>query len=240
MSLRKQDAPSRLVLFDIDGTILWGGPLWRECFHGALGHHFPNIEFPAVAFGGKTDIQICREVMSACGFAEAQIDENMRLVIETYVERATRAAQSRAHEVVVLPGVRKLLAELSARPEVILGLLTGNVKKGAFAKLSCVGLQHYFKIGVYGDDHADRYRLPPLAVARAHAELGHAFSGKQIVIIGDTIHDVNCGKSIGVRSIAVGTGRGVATQELLAQNPDYYFKDLACTTDVISAICEDL
>lgn len=233
-------SPTRLVLFDIDGTILWGGPLWKECFSAALAHHFPDLEFPNIPFCGKTDIQICREIMAGAGFTNDQIDENMRKIVDTYIDRAIRAVQTRASEVTVLPGVPEILKQLSEHPNVVLGLLTGNVKRGAFTKLSTVGLDHYFKIGVYGDDHADRYRLPPLAVERVKTELGLTFAGKQIVIIGDTIHDINCGKSIGVRSIAVGTGRNIPTEDLLAQDPDYYFKDLSQTFEVMSAILEDL
>ncbi len=233
-------SPKRLVLFDIDGTILWGGPLWKECFLGAMAHFFPDLQFPKVSFGGKTDVQIAREMMAAMGFSEAQVEDKMHQVVDLYVERACIAATTRAHEVSVLPGAKAIIEELAQHPEVILGLLTGNVQKGAKAKLSCVDLVKHFKIGVYGDDHWDRYRLPALAVERVHSELGLRFSGKQIVIIGDTIHDVNCGKSIGVRTIAVGTGRGVSTEELLEQNPDFYFKDLSNTDDVIQAILEEI
>lgn len=233
-------SPKRLVLFDIDGTILWGGPLWKDCFLGAIAHYFPGLDFPRVSFGGKTDVQIAREMMAAMGFDEAKIDEYMHRVVELYVQRAADAAADRAHEVKVLPGVHELLSELANHPDVLLGLLTGNVRRGAHAKLSCVGLHDFFKVGVYGDDHWDRYQLPQLAVRRVKERFGHEFSGKQIVVIGDTIHDVNCGKSIGVRSIAVGTGRNVDTEELLAQNPDYYFKDLSDTFEVLQAILEDL
>lgn len=233
-------SPKRLVLFDIDGTILWGGSLWKECFLGAMSHYFPNMNFPAVSFGGKTDVQIAREMMADLGLTDHQVEKAMQAVVEMYVERACAAATSRAHEVKVLPGVREIIKELDGHPEVLLGLLTGNVRKGAHAKLSCVGLVHHFKFGVYGDDHWDRYKLPKLAVERARSEFGHEFSGKQIVIIGDTVHDVNCGKSIGVRSIAVGTGRNISTEELLAQNPDFYFKDLSDTFEVMQAIFDDL
>lgn len=178
--------------------------------------------------------------MAHAGFNEAQVDESMRRVVDHYVERASEAVKTRAHEVRVLPGVREILAELERHPDVVLGLLTGNVRKGAHTKLGAVGLNHYFKVGVYGDDHWDRYCLPPMAVARTEEELGLTFQGKQIVIIGDTIHDVNCGKSIGVRSIAVGTGRNIPTEDLLAQNPDFYFKDLSPTFEVLQAILEEL
>ena len=230
----------RLVLFDIDGTILWGGPLWKECFLGALSHYFPQFEFPKVSFSGKTDIQICREMMSQAGFDNERIEQSMLQVIDLYIERAFEQVRKRSHEVTVLPGVETLLKRLSEHEDVLLGLLTGNVRKGADVKLGCVGLAHHFRLGVYGDDHWDRYRLPPLAVQRAASLFGKTFQGKEIVIIGDTIHDVNCGKSIGVRSIAVGTGRNIPTSDLLAQNPDYYFKDLSTTNDVMEAILEDL
>jgi phosphoglycolate phosphatase len=232
--------PKRLVLFDIDGTILTGGPLWKEAFLGALSELYPKLEFPMVPFGGKTDVQIAREFLAASGETEAEIDRDMQRIIDLYVARATVAAKTRKSEVKIHPGVPEILSELSRHPDILLGLLTGNVRKGAQAKLSCVELDHYFKIGVYGDDHWDRYKLPQLAVDRVRSETGHAFSGKQIVIIGDTIHDVNCGKSIGVRSIAVGTGHKIYAEQLLSQNPDYYFKDLSDTFEVLQAILEDL
>lgn len=235
-----QMTPKRLVLFDIDGTILWGGPLWKECFLGAMANFFPNLLFPKVSFGGKTDIQIAREMLAAMGLDEAQVEDHMHKVIDLYIERACVAAATRAHEVSLLPGAREIIEKLATHPEVMLGLLTGNVRKGAHAKLSCVKLAHHFKVGVYGDDHWDRYRLPEIAVLRVRDQFGQDFSGKQVVIIGDTIHDVNCGKSIGVRSIAVGTGHKVPTEELLAQNPDYYFKDLSDTLGVLAAILEEI
>ncbi|MBI3558352.1 MAG: HAD family hydrolase [Deltaproteobacteria bacterium] len=233
-------SPKRLVLFDIDGTILWGGPLWKECFLGAMAHFFPDLEFPKVSFGGKTDIQIAREMMAAMGFNEAQVEDHMHRVVDLYVERACVAASTRSHEVSVLPGAKEIIEQLAVHPDVVLGLLTGNVRKGAHAKLSCAKLAHHFKLGVYGDDHWDRYRLPQLAVDLVQSELGLRFTGKQVVIIGDTIHDVNCGKAIGVRSIAVGTGRNVPTEELLKQNPDFYFRDLSNTFEVLQAILEEL
>ncbi len=233
-------SPKRLVLFDIDGTLLWGGPLWKECFVGALNHYFPQFEFPPIAFGGKTDVQICIEMMQEAGFEKSQIDTSMQLIVDEYVKRAHAAVQTRSSEVNVLPGVVEVLDALASKKEVKLGLLTGNIKKGAYIKLSSVGLNSYFNFGVFCDDHYDRYKLPALAQAKASEELGLPFYGKQIVIIGDTIHDVNCGKSIGARSIAVGTGLHVNHEELLAQNPDYFFKDLSQTFDIMNAIMEEI
>lgn len=230
--------PQRLVLFDIDGTLLMGGSLWKESFLKAFGHFYPNAKFPETPFGGKTDLQIAREVLAAAGTAADLVETQMPQVVDHYVKLAVEQARTRAHEVNVLPGVRPLLDELGRRPEVLLGLLTGNVKQGALAKLACAELEHHFKFGVFGDDNWDRYKLPALAVERVREEFGYEFSGKQIVIIGDTVHDVNCGKSLGVRTIAVGTGKNVRMEDLLAHNPDYYFKDLSSTFEIIQAILE--
>jgi phosphoglycolate phosphatase-like HAD superfamily hydrolase len=101
-------------------------------------------------------------------------------------------------------------------------------------------MDHFFDIesfGAFGDDHWDRYQLPQIAADRARACSGVEYCGKEIVIIGDTIHDVNCGKSIGVRSIAVGTGRGVNRDELLAACPDHFFENFSDFQEVLRAIC---
>jgi phosphoglycolate phosphatase len=221
-------------LFDIDGTILHGGKLWRECFEGAMLTRFGNAQFPRISFSGKTDRQICRELMEGAGLG---IDEpHVDAVIADYLSRVRRSIGTRSGEVKLLPGVRTLLDELKTRSEAVLGLLTGNVREGAQLKLSAVAMEHYFKFGAYGDDHWNRYELPAIAVKRAKTEFGHEFSGKQIVIIGDTVHDVNCGRSLGVRAIGVGTGQGEQRALILEAGPDFFFEDLSDTRAVVSAI----
>jgi phosphoglycolate phosphatase-like HAD superfamily hydrolase len=238
--MQSNTTPSKLVLFDIDGTILCGGSLWKECFLSAVDHYFPEFNFPNISFNGKTDLQIAHELLASSQISEHDVQIQMRKIIDLYIEKALEQTQTRAHEVEVLPGVRELLNELDAHPDVFLGLLTGNVKKGAATKLTCVGLENYFRFGVFGDDHWDRYKLPALAQKKVKDEFKLNFTGKQIVIIGDTIHDVNCGKSIGVRSIAVGTGRNVCQNELLEQKPDFYFKDLSDTYLVLDSILKNI
>jgi phosphoglycolate phosphatase-like HAD superfamily hydrolase len=114
------------------------------------------------------------------------------------------------------------------------------VRRGARIKLKAAKMEHFFNIddlGAFGDDHWDRYCLPRIAANRAKDHCGIEYQGKEIVIIGDTIHDVNCGKSIGVRSIAVGTGRNVDRAELLSAKPDQFFEDFSDFHAVIQAIC---
>lgn len=229
----------RLVLFDIDGTLISGGKLWRECFEKAVRLHYPEENFPSVAFHGKTDYQILNEVLRCLNLSRSECTQKSKAILEGYLDHAEQELKTRLHEVQVMPGVRDLLNSLAAKEEVLLGLLTGNVQRGAQVKLNAVELNKYFSFGVYGDDHEDRYELPRIALEKILNKHGRVFHGKEIVIIGDTVHDVNCGKSLGVRSIAVGTGHE-PLENLLAQEPDYYFKDFSSTHDVIEAILEEL
>lgn len=134
----------------------------------------------------------------------------------------------------LMPGLPELLDRLQQEPQVTLGLLTGNLAEGARLKLACFDLNPYFRLGVYGSDCADRYQLPTLALQRA-SEMGLYVSGKDMVVIGDTPHDIQCGRSIGVRAIAVATGRH-NLQELARWQPDVLLPDLGDTERAIAAI----
>jgi phosphoglycolate phosphatase-like HAD superfamily hydrolase len=161
-------------------------------------------------------------------------------ILDEYLDRVEKALPTRAHEVEALPGTRELLKQLSSIAELRLGLLTGNVRRGARIKLGAAKMDQYFdfgEFGAFGDDHWDRYQLPQIAAIRAKQRFGIDYQGKEIIVIGDTIHDVNCGKSIGVRSIAVGTGRNVNRAELLSACPDRFFEDLSDLHAVTRAIC---
>ncbi|MBC7692904.1 MAG: HAD family hydrolase [Methylotenera sp.] len=235
----------RLVLFDIDGTLLNGGRLWRECFEASVAECFPGVIFPRVSFSGKTDRLICMELMKGAGIwtddgvAQTWIDD----ILKNYLGRVRSLISQRSGEVTLLPGVRKLVDSLRSHADVCLGLLTGNVEEGAQIKLQAVGMglgsSGEFAFGAFGNDHWNRYELPAIAVRRALEKFSFEFQAKQIVIIGDTVHDVNCGKSLGVRTIAVGTGHSAQRTELLGANPDYFFSDLSAHEQVLASIlCE--
>lgn len=236
----------RLVLFDIDGTLLRGGKLWRESFEGAVRESCPSARFGHISYCGKTDPQICRETLLSGGVTEDQVPEVVPRVLKAYLDRVVEGIRTRSREIEIFPGVHELLGELKRRDDVYVGLLTGNIRRGARLKLSGAKLDAYFDdiengiVGAFGDDHWNRYELPPIAVRRAKEILGRDFSGKQVVIIGDTVHDVNCGKSIGVRSIAVGTGHDIPEADLLGANPDFYFKDFSLTDEVVRAVLDEI
>lgn len=223
-----------LVLFDIDGTLVHCGPAPRRAFKRALEATFGTAgPIDHWVFDGKTDPMIVRELMAEAGVSCER--ERVGLALERYARDLDRElADEPAKQ--VYPGVPELLDGLD-RSGVLLGLLTGNVRAGARAKLSSLGLWHRFAFGAFADDSAVRKELADVAVARAREHSGRAFSGKGIVIIGDTEHDMACGKHLGARAIGVGTGRATREQ-LLAHGADHAFADLSDTAAVIAAILD--
>jgi phosphoglycolate phosphatase-like HAD superfamily hydrolase len=226
-----------LVLFDIDGTLLSTGGVSARALGTALLEVF-RTEGPVDGFdySGKTDPQIVRELMRAAGVAEEAIDAGAAEALRRY--RARLQASLRPEHVRAKPGVPTLLETLAADPRVALGLVTGNLEPCARLKLEPLGLNGRFAFGAFGSDHEDRSRLPALAVERALAHTGWRFEGKSIVIVGDSVADVSCGRSLGVRAVAVATGRTPASA-LAAAGPDVLLPDLADTGRALDAIRGD-
>ena len=229
----------KLALFDIDGTILRSDGAGRHALHGALREEFGHVGPADHPFDGKTDRQIVRELMRLEGNDDAAIDRRMETVLARYLEVLHVELTTGGHEVTLLPGVLELLDALEQRSDVTLGLLTGNVAAGAAAKLAAVGIDvGRFAVGAYGSDHEHRPELPALAQRRARERLGHSIEGERLVIIGDTPADVDCGRALGARAIAVATGRyGMA--ELASHGPAVVFPDLTDTAAVVHAIVRD-
>ena len=225
----------KLVLFDIDGTLLSAAGAGRRAIKQALAETVGEV--PAAdtwMFAGKTDPQLTRELLVHHGVEESELPRLIDEVLARYLAYLGPmiAAAPDAH---LKPGVLPLLAELSRRPNVVVALLTGNHIAGARLKLEHFGIAEHFELGAYGSDHAHRPELPAIAVARAQAQLGHAFEGKDIIIIGDTEHDVTCGAALGVRAIAVATGP-YDVAALTAHGADHVFADLSDTEAVLAAI----
>jgi phosphoglycolate phosphatase-like HAD superfamily hydrolase len=226
----------RVVLFDIDGTILWTDGAGRRAVHRALEDVFGAPVPEGHEFDGKTDPQIVRELMQLAGVTHGDIDGRLDDALARYVEllhTELGALESHDH---VLPGIRELLDALEVRDDVLLGLLTGNVFPGAVAKLSAVGIDaSRFKVGAYGSDHAHRPELPAIARRRAEALLGRQIPGSDVVVIGDTPADMGCGRGIGARAIGVATGR-YSADDLRACGAAAVFENLSDTDAVVRAI----
>ncbi|MFL5605247.1 MAG: HAD family hydrolase [Gemmatimonadaceae bacterium] len=228
----------RVVLFDIDGTILWTAGAGRRAVHRALEDVFGHAVPEGHEFDGKTDPQIVRELLELGGLPVHQLAERLPHVIERYVELLRMELGADDHSDKVYPGIRPLLDELEGRDDVLLGLLTGNVRDGAMAKLTAVRIApERFKVGAFGSDHADRPELPAIARARAEQLLGAPVFGQDVVVIGDTPADMGCGRGIGARAIGVATGR-YSTDALRACNAAAVFSDLSDTRAVMRAILE--
>lgn len=225
----------RLVLFDVDGTLVVGGPA-REAFREALISVFGTAgEIDSHEFSGKTDPQIARELLRDAGFDDGQIDTGLAPLWWRYLQELEWRLTEDPVE--VLPGVRELLDALEALETVALGLVTGNILEGARLKLGSAELDGRFPVGAFGSDAEARDRLPGVAVQRAHQQWGVAFPPRSVVIVGDTPRDVACGRAGGHRTVAVATGR-ISRAVLEDTGPDRIFTDLARTDRVVEALLE--
>jgi phosphoglycolate phosphatase len=223
-----------LVLFDIDGTLLSAGRAARESVLAALArvYGWTASNGHSHDFSGKTDPQIVRELVEET-VGEERCRALLPAALEAYLEEFARRLSPEA--VVLKPGVAELLPRLAGRPGVTLGLLTGNLERGARMKLEPPGFNRYFPFGAFGSDSPDRYRLPAIAVERARAWTGRLFSGKEIVIVGDSVHDVACGRSLGVRAVAVATGP-TPFDRLAGEAPDALLESFADVEAAAKAI----
>ncbi len=222
----------KLVLFDVDGTLVHCGPTPRRVFKRALEQTFGTAgPIDGWVFDGKTDPLIVRELMDAAGVAwsDAQIASALRLYVEGLSRELPAEPAKR-----ILPGVMGLLEELK-KSGALLGLLTGNVRAGARAKLESLGLWDYFPFGGFADDSHIRSEIATAAVARAGEHAGREFVGKDIVIIGDTPHDMRCGRHLGAKAVGVATGRSAA-DELLAAGAEAAFGDFTNAGKVVDTI----
>lgn len=227
-----------LILFDIDGTLLNSGGCGRAATRRALDEVFGAIgAVDTLAFAGKTDWQIIIESLAGMGIARADIDARL----DTYNAAVTRhlSALIGSFPVRACPGAHALIAALKARGDVLLGLVTGNMRGLIPVKLRAAGFDpDDFRVGAYGSDGWQRPMLPPLALARAEALAGQPFAPERVVIIGDTPGDVACAQSIRARTLAVATGPFTAA-ELRACGPTYVFESLAETGAVLDALFQD-
>lgn len=229
----------KLVLFDIDGTLLLSDGAGRRAIHRALVEVFGSTGPEDYHFDGKTDPQIVRELMRLAGHGDRHIDAQMSRLLDlylTYLRQELARPDKRAY---TLPGVPQLLDALDEQENVILGLLTGNVEPGARAKLAAVGLDFdRFRVGAFGSDHEHRPELPAIARNRARGDLGVELAGSAIIVIGDTPADLTCGRALGAAAIGVATGR-YSVSELAEHDPLAVFRDLSDTAAVLDAILAD-
>lgn len=230
----------RVVLFDIDGTLITAvrRPEYRGRMRSMLEDVFGTCgRIAEVDFGGRTDLSIYRDALECEGISIDQIRERLprmeRMMVALVKEMAETGEVYR-----VCAGVRELLDSLARDPRFVTSLLTGNVEALAEAKLTTVGIYHYFQSrGAFGSDAEERDHLPAIAAERINGHLGLTLTPERFVIIGDTPRDISCARYFGARVVAVATGAHSPAQ-LESHSPDALLADLSDTEAVMRLLAE--
>jgi phosphoglycolate phosphatase-like HAD superfamily hydrolase len=230
----------RLILFDIDGTLLWTNGAGRRAIHRALLDEMGTAgPIERYRFDGKTDPQIVRELLELAGHPECGSDDRITAVCRRYVDLLTAELAKPTQTTTLYPGINELLAALEpyeADGRALVGLLTGNVQHGAALKLRSAGLDPArFVVGAFGSDSHARADLPAVAARRAVERTGRRFTGADLVVVGDTPDDVACARPMGARTVAVATG-SYDTAALRATGATHVFENLGDTPAVLQAL----
>jgi phosphoglycolate phosphatase-like HAD superfamily hydrolase len=230
--------PSKLVLFDIDGTLLTTvKKAWMFPFADAI-REVLRVPVDPTGFhaGGKTDPQIILEMTAPFGLPVDEVWAAIPAIRGSYLARLREVVRG-PEDAALKPGVRALVEELSGRQEAALGLLTGNFEEGARVKLAAHGLNAYFPFGAFGDGARKRVELAARVEPLARERFGRAFPGHDTVLVGDTFYDIDCARAIGARIVAVATGPFPAGK-LAEGKPDFLFEDLSDTAKAVRAILD--
>ena len=218
----------KLVLFDIDGTLVLTGGAGLRAMNRALEETLGHANgLDGIPVAGRTDWSILVDAVAKVG---REID---RELLGTLRDRYVANLAEEVHHPgkgpkAVMPGIRELLDALAAREDALVGLLTGNFEEGARIKLAYFDLWQYFACGAFGGDAADRNALVPFAVERARKSGLPEIAPSDVLVIGDTPHDVACAHAAGAVAVAVATG-GHTVGQLRETGAEIVFEDLSDT-----------
>jgi len=218
-----------LMLFDIDGTLIRGKGMGRTAMERAFGEVFGKSvdHYPAVRdvhIAGSTDLVILEDMARVFEISRTSFEAAYPEYEAAYLRHLTRTLDE-SDQKAPCPGVPGLLSRLEGHDRIELALLTGNMEPGARLKLEPFGLNRYFATGGFGNEHRDRGDMARLVWDRAMQRTGQNIPPEQVVVIGDTVHDVSAGKKHGFLTAAVATGWS-PRETLEKAGPDRVFDDL--------------
>jgi len=220
-----------VFLFDIDGTLVSSGGAGKAAMEQALETAFGvRVGTHGIPFSGRTDRAIGRDLFLHHAVEESTA--NWQRFLEDYLGHLP--GMLARHQGRIMPGIEPLLEALGGRDDVVLGLLTGNIRAGARIKLSHFGLFHHFAFGGFGDEHHQRDDVAREALAAVSTHLGTTVDLRDVWVIGDTPLDVRCARAIGARVAAVATGWH-SLDELARSEPDVLLADLSDPDPLLQA-----
>jgi phosphoglycolate phosphatase-like HAD superfamily hydrolase len=227
--------PLRLIVFEVDGTLITTDGLVSETFEQALNEVYgvPNA-FRQCPMAGRSEREVVRVALRAAKITPDRIEQGLPKALARYVDLLVEALRKRPRGD-ILPGVRPLLERLGSDPRWAVGLLTRHLMLSARPLLGRHGLWDFFKFGVFADDHDERAALPALLVERAREASGLPLQPQDLYAVGDTVRDLACAKAAGLRTVAVATG-GSSYEALSVLNPDLIFRSFENIDDVLEKL----
>jgi len=232
---------NRLILWDVDGTLVSAGPAARDAFYRAIAAVLGReaVDTGRVHMSGKTDPQIALEILATIAVSGSQARAHLPAVLRALEENLEGAVEVIRADGRVMPGAETILRRLHETPGVIQTVLSGNLRANARLKLAAFGLERWLDLdsGAYGSDAEDRVALVPIALGNVRRHHGRAFAPHEVWVIGDTPRDVDAARAGGVRCLLVGTGRYKA-DDLVDVGADAVFPDLTGTDSVLSVVLD--
>lgn len=224
---------SRLILFDVDQTLIFTDGAGRKAFEVALEILFGLKDgLKNVSISGKTDTSILYDALERKSLRNHLTPELETEFWKLYLSKLMITIKS-AERATILDGIPELLKSLRQSPDVFLGLLTGNIKEGAKIKLEHFDLWNYFPVGAFGDEHPDRNEIAKIALERSSRHFNRIFD--DIFVIGDSLNDIACAKAIHAKSVIAATGSH-SIEELFVERPYSLFKTWKDTAAVLNAL----
>ena len=223
----------KLLLWDVDGTLVDVDGAGRRAFIAAMRECFDIVvaSLQSVEFDGRTDTHIIKQLLEFYGLSFNE--ENHRALESGYIRNIARELSLGKPR--VLPGVKEIIHTVEQRSDLFQGLLTGNTPAGARTKMKFFGISGYFPFGGFGDEHFDRHAIGLDALRSASEYNGYNFEPECVFVIGDTPHDITCGKALGTRTIAVATGK-TSAEELNQLQPTALFNDFSNADEFFAVI----